>query len=817
MVLRVRTADGVSGDEGLADAVRKSSTTRLYNDEIAKGWTETHDGMLHHFIGVECANDAEFQTVIRSLSARKATQVGELVAELNFASAVHVSLATTAGIRGKLTAVSHSELMGIAVIIDELSDERDRSSKAWYDVRAHSLPTSAVRDSYNRASEAIDVERILTVGGWEKVETNGRLTRFTASDGRVGDLIHETRAFVELDEAGMVAQVFRAFDLTALYENRASVDPAGEGKPDPERTANWLLEEGHVTLEVEVLEARSGKREIEENQPTVEIVKELIAAIRSARTVSDAAMPLAFVHEVAGVPVGVISLGPHGGVLTWDERNASVLFMAVANLVNRRSDEAVTYRHAYPSAVVQSTLKSLLAPGALPRVEIIAYEPVLTKSGRIASVSGYDKEARAIVAIPFRDRAKWRQMYSVPDEPTLEQAQAAYETLDAELLADFCFTSGTDRARAMAYLLTGVARPNLNGSIGFLTSAADAGSGKSALMLLGRNLSTGRPDAQRFRAQQAADAEVEKDLGTLQLSVAAAPKWFHCDEVPRGSNLSGETVTMAITATDGELRVRKLGVSEAIQISGQIISACGNNVEASADLARRFLRIELSYSTGTSVLARAGFRHKDLQGYVRENRPALFAMAHTILLYAMQHAPTWDVPTMGFSHNWAPSILGAMSHLRTTDGTTDVAELAYRGWLDEVDTGNGTSEDWAEAAHCLWERLGGESAPVTDIRMHITRPTMPKGPVPALPEKLRDMQYQSDKDADKNLGVALRSIKGTAIRHENGVIYRIDAVPQPSSSKRSRRWFVIAIDKAGDIIEPNTPVTIPDEPPVDFS
>jgi hypothetical protein len=327
-------------------------------------------------------------------------------------------------------------------------------------------------------------------------------------------------------------------------------------------------------------------------------------------------------------------------------------------------------------------------------------------------------------------------------------------------------------------------------------------------MLVGRLLATGRPGAQKFRSTAAADIETEKALSSLMLSVAGSPRVLHADEVPRGSSISGETITAAITATDGEMTVRKLGVSESIQVAGVIVSACGNNTTASNDLARRMLTINLSF-TGGQVIARTGFRHPDLAQYVRDNRPALFGAAQTVLLYAIQNNPVREIPRLGFSHNWAPFILGAMSHFRTEDDSADMAELALRGWFNEVDAGSETADDWGEAVHVLWRRLGGEAELSARVLQHLLRPDPLEGPFD-LPEAVKSLKQFDERAQVKELTKALGAIRGMGIAHE-GVVYRVMKRSQSANSKKSVRWYVEAIDENGELIQPGDAQPVPAE------
>ena len=799
--------------DALRQAVERASCEPLLQ-RLGRGWSEdTGRGATQYWLAVECASDAVFRELILSLPSRTATQASEITAAIRFGASATASPSATlegsskhvsviAGTRGKLTTVTPSELLGLSVIVDELSDSRDRHAKGIHDVRSHATQINAVRDAINRQTPTADVSRALAENGWVEGESDGFRTAFTlpaaeatddrdVSPERYGELLHSTATFITDPATNPV--MLRAFDVIAQNSRHGG---------SAEATSEWLLNEGQVSLSIEYLAARGERVLVEENQPTDLIIRAFTEAVRAARSANDASMPLCFSYQVQGVHVDLISLLPSGVVKTWDDRNASTLLLTVAQLVssheNKDGTKKVAYRHAIPPAIVMGVLSALGSSAVLPPVEHIATEPLLTASGAVASAPGYDRAARAIVAIPLRERKKWAAEYSVPESVTLAEAQAAYEFLDLELVDSFAHATPVDRARHMLYLLTGVCRSALTGSPGWLATATNRGTGKSLYLLSGRVLAQGHPGSQSFRSAEMADIETEKAIATL---AAGHGKYLHCDEVKRGSGFGGETVVKATTSVDGgEFTVRKLGQSMPIPVSGIIVTAAGNNIFLDGDAGRRFITCAFQWEGKGSVLMRDGFRHTNLIQYITENRPALISAVHTIVLHGMQQGPAHSIPPYSFTHDWAAVILGAASHLKSSSGV-DLHTLAMSTWLDSVDATDTLGEENGELWHALYEATQGEPFDIGHFRSIAMLPATQGGEKVFLPEDLRGLQFDSNEIANRAFGKYFASLRGTSIPHE-GEIFRVKMAPKSEKSKRSAKWYFEKLNADGLLVKP---------------
>ncbi len=771
-------APGADAYDAVAAATATASCTKLIS-RIDRGWTETTDeGQLRRFVAIHAKSDEEFELLLRSLPSRAATSGDETLASLAFAKRATIApsrttvgeFKPTAGTAGQPAFLTGSELYGLAVILDEASDSRDRLARSWYDIRDHDGHTSRVRDQFNRRQQYPDVKKTLEENGWAATTGSDFSTTFTKGD-EVGELIKSNLVFVNQGDGTATlkdgAQAFRPFDLLVGSMKKGGPDGTRDVPlATAERVAQWLVEKRIVTAEAQVFSARGTIPSINTDQPTLSVIGSYVEAIGMGRSRSDASAPLAFNRTINGESEAVISIGPSGEIMRWAGPKAEGLLIASAQFakikVDKEGDEFIAeYRHSVPPTVVGGVMTSLVAPGVLNALEYVATEPIITKEGHVVSAHGYDMDAQAYISLPYRERAKWKADYIVPAKPTLEEVQAAYKYLDTEVFSDFPFLAPSDRARAMLYLLTCVGRHLTNGSIGFFFNAPTRGTGKSLLAGICRLLAQGSPASFGFHFGLSQDSETEKGITTLLLEGGT---YLHCDEVPMGASLESKVITALITAIDGDNSLRILGGNDRVKCTGLIVTACGSNVDIGGDLNRRMLNITLAVPKGVSVLGRKGFRHQSLVTFVNQNRPRLLAAAHTILLFGLQSQPAHEISGMAMNHDWPQKILAAASHLRM--GEKSVAEVALDGWLAEVEDQDHIGQSWGELLHHLWIMTAGE--PKTAGELVLASLTRRKGDkAPELPTELVGTQHATN--ASFKWTKEFRRINNTPIPYDGSV------------------------------------------------
>ena len=214
-----------------------------------------------------------------------------------------------------------------------------------------------------------------------------------------------------------------------------------------------------------------------------------------------------------------------------------------------------------------------------------------------------------------------------------------------DLLCDFEFSEESDRAGALALILTPLARGLLDDARTplFVVDAPRAGTGKTLLAHVSNLLATGRPAA--ASVAPTTDEEWRKRITAEALD---PPQVMLIDNVER--EVRSEALAAAVTS--GLWRDRLLGQSSAVTLPQRsMIVVTGNNVRLGGDIPRRTVRIRMDAKT-PRPWERSGWRHPDLEAFVLERRRSLVEAALTML--AAGAAGTWTgLPSLAGFDRWA--------------------------------------------------------------------------------------------------------------------------------------------------------------------
>jgi hypothetical protein len=191
------------------------------------------------------------------------------------------------------------------------------------------------------------------------------------------------------------------------------------------------------------------------------------------------------------------------------------------------------------------------------------------------------------------------------------------ETCDVdEFLCDFPFATESDRDQFVGLMLTPIVRQLIDGPVPMhlITSTIErTGKTKLAEEVLG-GLLLGRPTP----AAQLGGNEEEIEKRILA-HLLAGPPILHLDNLAEHLD-SG---ALASLLTSNEWKGRMLGRSEVVSIPNRtVIVGTGNNVRASAELAKRIVPIRLEPRYVRPDLRR-DFRHPDLRRHVARSRAAV--------------------------------------------------------------------------------------------------------------------------------------------------------------------------------------------------
>jgi hypothetical protein len=310
----------------------------------------------------------------------------------------------------------------------------------------------------------------------------------------------------------------------------------------------------------------------------------------------------------------------------------------------RKGERAV---EVYPPVAV--VLDVLATPNpALPVLDRVVEVPVFTAAGRLRTAPGYDPEGRTYFAPPAA-----LSLPSIPGHPTPAETGAAALLLLNDLLGDFCFVSGSERAHALALLLLPFLRELIPGPTPLhLIEAPTPGTGKTLLADVVLWPAFGRPVPAMAEGR---DEDEWRKRITSKL-VAGANVVF-LDNLRR--RLDSAAVSSAITAPAWEDRILGRSETQTVPVRCAWV-ASGNNPALSLEMTRRTVRVRLDART-EEPWRRSGFRHADLRTWVKDQRGRLIAAALTLGRAWLDAGRPPGATALGMFEDWARVLGGVLA------------------------------------------------------------------------------------------------------------------------------------------------------------
>lgn len=266
-------------------------------------------------------------------------------------------------------------------------------------------------------------------------------------------------------------------------------------------------------------------------------------------------------------------------------------------------------------------------------LEGIATAPFLRADLSICDKPGYDPASRVYYA-------PTAEFPPVPETPNKDDAEGALERL-LEPFAEFPFATDDARAAFLSNILTAAARHAIDTRPVYFYTAPMAATGKTLLSKMASQIADGVEPAIRPYTDEA--EEMRKVL--LTVLIAGDPTLL-LDNVPSGAKV--RSATLCAFATAPVYGDRKLGASESLKFPNRCqVSASGNNITPTGDLARRSIVVRLDVNA-ESARGRE-FTIPDLKAHVRAHRPQLLADALTVIrAYALASDPVSLKPLESF-------------------------------------------------------------------------------------------------------------------------------------------------------------------------
>ena len=278
--------------------------------------------------------------------------------------------------------------------------------------------------------------------------------------------------------------------------------------------------------------------------------------------------------------------------------------------------------------------------------------PTVRPDGTILQTPGYDESTGMF----FHASAEYAD---VPENPSKQDALDALN-LFHELLSDFPLRDEASVNAWVSMLLAMIARPAIKGCTPlFAIDGNTAGSGKGLLVSVASMIARGtEPATTRFSSS---DDELEKRVTSLLL---ADRQLGFFDNVR--TEVGGPTIEMLLTSS--VWRGRILGKSESPSLPVQtVFCVTGNNLTFSGDTYRRVLPIVLK-SKLVRPQDRTDVKHKDLVGYVKQNRAMYVKAALTILrAYFVAGCPDVGQQTWGSFTSFTEVVTGAIVYAGGAD------------------------------------------------------------------------------------------------------------------------------------------------------
>ena len=332
-----------------------------------------------------------------------------------------------------------------------------------------------------------------------------------------------------------------------------------------------------------------------------------------------------------------------------------------------------------PTTLVENVLATPNKP--LPVLRRIVSAPIVAPSGEIRVQPGYDPKTLSIYR-PARNFT----VAEVSSSPTSDEIERAKELILTELLGDFPFVSPADKTHAVAALLLPFARTIFEGPTPLhLIEKSSPGIGGSLMADVLAYPFTGVRLAAMAEGRD--EDEWRKRITAKQRQ---APPAILIDNLRR--ELDSASLAVALTSETWEDRL--LGTSQVLRLPNQCLwLATGNNPKLSHEMARRSIRIRIE-TDHPQPWFRTGFRHPQLQGWVRDHRSDLVWAALTLIRAWFAAGQPKGTQNLGGFENWSSTmggiceVAGLPSFLANLDEFYEDADSETERWVCDINVGN---------------------------------------------------------------------------------------------------------------------------------
>jgi hypothetical protein len=384
----------------------------------------------------------------------------------------------------------------------------------------------------------------------------------------------------------------------------------------------------------------------------------------------------------------------------------------------------------------------------LPPLAGVARAPILRVDGTICTTAGYDSISR-LMYCPDPSL----NLRPVPEYPCGEEVRACVDIL-LQVIDEFPFVDDASRANALAILFSILMRPVIKGHVPLaIVDAPMQGTGKSLLITALAKIAVGNVSSESIPAKQNED-EWRKKITSILMTSAS---FVLLDNIP--DNTTIDSPMLAATLTSREVSDRLLGGNRIVSLLSRVVwAASGNNLRVTGDLPRRSFSIRLD-ANAERPWERTGFRIRDLEQYIDENRGNLLAAALTIIrAWYTNGKPMVPIPALGSFQEWADTIGSVLAFAGIPGFLTNLEQTQVV--QDE------SAQEWTAFFDAWWDRFGGRQLTADEV----CRVVLPQSRDPveyiddplvmALPEPLSANRDRGEGAFKRSLGRHLSKLRG---------------------------------------------------------
>jgi hypothetical protein len=384
----------------------------------------------------------------------------------------------------------------------------------------------------------------------------------------------------------------------------------------------------------------------------------------------------------------------------------------------------------------------------LPPLAGVARAPILRADGTICTTHGYDPTSR-LMYCPDPSL----NLIPVPEYPCGEEVRACVDIL-LQVIDEFPFVDNASRANALAILFSILMRPVIKGHVPLaIVDAPMQGTGKSLLITALAKIAVGNVSSESIPAKQNED-EWRKKITSILMTSAS---FVLLDNIP--DNTTIDSPMLAATLTSREVSDRLLGGNRIVSLLSRVVwAASGNNLRVTGDLPRRSYSIRLD-ANAERPWERTGFRIRDLEQYIDENRGNLLSAALTIIRAWYTHGKTMvPTPALGSFQEWADTIGSVLAFAGIPGFLTNLEQTQVV--QDE------SAQEWTAFFDAWWERFGDRLQTADDICRVVVPPKdspveyIDDPLVRALPEPLSANRDRGEGSFKRSLGRHLSKLRG---------------------------------------------------------